>query len=258
MANKYLELVQPNIDSNGLIANNGGDEGDSSQREGSFAICIRELYDQGKVSLADYLLLRQRYWQNLLKLQCGSGSLRRGLGSQWWSQDCVMSRDQWTPNAIAVGSMDLNENLWWMIKGHLKRGLCFATNTCPDEVMASKSNWKLPDLTVLSSWGYYIRSLRAYPLWPALLITDLELLANSIIIVSNSIWAPTNTDVSNHVNSIIQAKRRLPTPISWIARQILKLDRRGMQACLDAYFSPSLNAPALNKVYADLLPEVMK
>lgn len=260
MNNKYLNAVLPNIDSYGVIGNDNGDEGDSCNREGTFAVLVRELYDQDKINIADYLLLRERYWKAFTSLKCGKGGLRRGPNqSEWFGQDCIMSRDQWTPNPIACGAMDLNDHLNYLLKGHLlHRGLMFTTNVCKNGVWRTKDNWKLPDLTVLSSWGYYIRAYRAWWLWPLLNVFDLELPINSMIIVHHSYYKPKDTDVINHLNTLIQAKRRLPTPFSWLARQLLKLDKRGMQFCMDEYFSRSLNAPAMNVLYRDLLPEFLK
>lgn len=257
---KYFEYIQPNIDKFGVIANLNNDEGDSSNREGTFALLINELHLQGKVSEIDYNILRTRYGDVIKQLYCGKGSLRRGPDlSAWTGQTDVMSRDQWVPNAIATGGMGLPA-LNALFFGHLLRGLLFATNTCPDEYITGQPGgaWKLPDITVMSSWGIYIRSYVAWPLWPLLLVFDLELLVNSMIVVWQSHYDPTETDVINHLNKLIQAYRYLPTPVSWLSAKLLKYDARGMQACLNDYFSPLLNEPALSKVYADVLVEVLK
>src|SRR5487761_305057 len=102
MNNQYFDIIQPWIDQYGLIAMKNGDEGDSCGREADFAICVRELYDQNKITVADYLLLRKRYWENISKLKQPRGSLSRGLiPNNFVSQDVVMSRDQWAPSIIA-------------------------------------------------------------------------------------------------------------------------------------------------------------
>lgn len=256
---KYFDLIKSNIDAYGLIANMpGNDEGDSSNREGVFAVAMRELYYLGKISSLDYASIQNRYATRLLNLKCGAGGLRRGLDTKPWTyQDCVMSRDQWIPNAIAAGSLELQNWLDYLFLGHLRRGLLFTTNTCPDEVFQTKQNWKIPDLTILSSHGIYIRSYKFWPLYPLLWLFDLEILVNSLIIVYQSYSNPAETDVVNHICKLIQAKRRLPTLVSWLATKVLKLDKRGMQACLDDYFSPSLNEPQLNKLFADILPTLI-
>lgn len=259
--NKYYNLIKPNIDDFGVIANMpGNDEGDSSNREGSFALVIRELYDLGRISEEDYNVLRMRYRDVLRNLKCGHGGIRRGIDtSEWTGQNDVMSRDQWIPNVIACGSLGLDD-LSYFFLGHLLRGLLFTTNTCPNEYMTGQpgGEWKLPDLTVLSSWGLYIRAYKAWLLYPFLIIFDIEILVNSCIIVYQSYYNPTETDVINQLNKLIQAKRRLPTPVSWLSAHILKYDKRGMQACLDAYFAPDLNGPRLNMVYKDILPTLVK
>src|SRR5579859_8185611 len=98
MAQKYLDILGPAIDSNGLItqtAQDNWDGGDTLQREGMFALAVRCLYDQDKILLADYLLLRQRYWNNLNNLKCCMGNYRRHTDPTMWYSDCNrMSRDQ--------------------------------------------------------------------------------------------------------------------------------------------------------------------
>lgn len=259
--NKYFAYIQPNIDQYGVIANLNNDEGDSSNREGDFALCIAELFSMTLVSDADLLDMQARYNLVLEKIKCGKGGLQRGPNkTPWTGQNDVMSRDQWIPNVIACGSMSLRSQLNYLLLGHLCRGLLFTTNTCADEYITGQpgGEWKIPDLTVLSSWGLYIRAYVAWYLYPLLLIFDLEILVNSFIIVWQSHYDPTETDVINQLNKLIQAKRYLPTPVSWLAAKVLKYDKRGMQTCLDEYFSPSLNAPALNLVYKDILPTIIK
>jgi len=255
--NKYLQLLQPNIDSFGFITQNASqnwDGGDSSQREGSFALLIEELYNQGKVDSQDMLDIFQRYEKNIDQIKCGLGGLRRHPDqSKWYGQRDVMSRDQWIPNVIACGN-GLDAELRYLLLGHMLRALLFTTNTCPDWVMTGGPGykWQLPDVTVLSSWGLYIRSFDCKLLWPLLLLFDLQTVVNSLIIVGNSMWNPTNTDVSNQLNTLIQAYRRMPTPFSWLARKILRLDKRGMDYCVDNYFSAASGAPALNVLYKEV------
>lgn len=258
--NKYFEYIQPNIDAYGVIANNNNDEGDSSQREGSFALCISALNKLGLVSDSDFAALSARYDSVLTKIKCGKGGLHRGPNENAWTgQNDVMSRDQWVPNAIACG-MTKSNNLNYLFLGHLIRALLFTTNTCADEYWTGQpgGQWKVPDITVLSSWSIYIRSYNFWLFYPLMLIFDLETLVNSLIIVWQSYYNPTETDVSNQINKLIQAHFCLPTPITWLSAKILTYDKRGMQTCLDEYFSPSLNAPAMNNVYRDIIPKVIK
>ena len=262
---KYLDLVQPAIDSFGLIAqlpSNGRDGGDTAQREGMFAIAVAYLYKLKKTDPLEYAELKHRYEYNLERLDCGPGNILRHIDpTMWYSDSDRMSRDQWTPNVIAMGMLDLKPELKRMFFGHLKRALLFTTNTrrnhCypdnhPKHMSDQDYSWKMPDITILSSWGYYIRGFRVWPLYPLLLITDLDLLVNSLIWIYKFAKAPEDTDILNHTNSLLQARWSMPTPISWIARKILKLEK--VQDCLNRYF---LNhGPALHEVFKDFLKEI--
>lgn len=266
MSQKYLDLLGPAIDSNGLITQTVKgywDGGDSLNREGMFAIAIQCLYDQKKISLEDYTLLRKRYLDNLNRLEVNWGNYRRHIDStMWYFYPNRMSRDQWTPNAIAVGLLDIEDHRKRMFWGHGKRLWFFTTNTRNNGVYPPGNpkydaatqdySWKLPDLTVLSAWGYYIRAYKAYPLYPLLLVFDVEMFANSLIWLYDFRTNPTNTDILNHTSSLIQARKSMPTPFSWLARKILSVDT--VLSKLTAYFSVS--GPRIDLVFADFLKEI--
>ena len=262
--NQYLETMQPWIDQNGLIAMKDGDEGDSCAREALFAVCIRELYDQGKINMADYLLLRKRYWENTIKLSDSQGTLKRGLIPNSWvsqSDGIVMSRDQWYPSVIAFGSLDLKGLLNYMFFGHLfHRGLLFTSNTCPNWIMKNSPQyrWKFPDVTLLDSWGIYIRAYKAWILYPFLFLFDLPILVQSLILIYNSFYNPNSTsDVPNHLCSLIQAKRRMPTLITWIARKLLNFCKNGIQTQVDNYFTPQNGSPPFGEIFKAILPNFL-
>ena len=265
---KYFDLVKPAIDSFGLIAqlpSNSRDGGDTTQREGMFAIAIAYLSKLGKIDKSEYEELKKRYSANLDRLECCMGNLRRHTDPNMWYSDCDrMSRDQWTPNVIAMGMLDLKKHLWRMFLGHLfKRALLFTTNVRhnwvypPDHPKYDPNSdltykWKLPDITIMSCWGYYIRSFNCYLLYPLLLVLDLDLLVNSLIWVYKFKYVSKDTDILNHTNSLLQATWSMPTPVSWLARKLLKLDK--VQDCLNRYFLP--DGPALHKVFNEFLKEV--
>ena len=260
-----LDLIGQCIDKFGLITqreNNNWDGGDTLQREGMFAIAVRYLYDLDKIKITDYLLLRKRYWDSLNELECGWGNYRRHIDHDMWYFDPDrMSRDQWTPNAIAVGMLDLYDHRKRMLWGHGKRLWLFTTNTRrnwvyppgnPKHEADQDYSWKIPDITILSSWGYYIRSFHAYPLYPLLCLFDLELLGNSLLWRWKFQKRPEDTDILNHTNSLLQARKSMPTPLSWLARKILSADK--ILEKLQAYFEPA--GPRIDLLFREFLKEI--
>lgn len=260
-----LEALGQCIDKFGLItqtAQDNWDGGDTAQREGMFAIAVRHLYDLDKIKLSEYLILRQRYWDSLNELECGWGNYRRHIDpSMWYFDSNRMSRDQWTPNAIAVGMLDLYDHRKRMFWGHGKRLWLFTTNTRrnhtyppghPKHAIDQDYSWKLPDLTLFSSWGYYIRSYKAYPAYPLLLLFDVDLLVGSLIWRWKFKNKPTDTDILNHCNGLIQAQKRMSTPLSWLARKIMNVDT--VLSKLEGYFK--FDGPRLDLVFKDFLKEI--
>jgi hypothetical protein len=259
MANKYLDILSPCIDQYGFITQAGPqfDGGDSSQREGTLMLWSWCALQEGKLSQADYDVIQARYIANYAKLRegCMPGEITRHRGSaQWYDLPWRMSRDQWTPNAISAGLVKQNRaDLLW---GASLRGFLFTTNLIPNWVVKGQTGYeiKCPDLTVLSSWGYMARWAGWLAL-PLVLITDLDLLVNSIIWHYNiKNPANTNTDISNHVNSLLQAKYKCPTPFSWLARRILNVN--DVQNLLNSYFGPG-SCP-LGQVSQDFLADSWK
>lgn len=262
---KYLYMLGPAIDSFGLItqtAQDYFDGGDTLQREGMFAIAIRCLYDQDKITIADYLLYRKRYWNHLNRLYITCGNYKRHVDpAMWYSGNSVMSRDQWTPNVIAMGMLDLDDHNRKSFWGHGKRLWLFTTNTRrnyaypPGHPKANAENsyrWKLPDLTILSCWGNHCRSHKAYLTYPLLCLTDLDLLVSSLIWLYKFRKTPNDTDILNHVNSLIQAQKIMPTPVSRLARKLLPVDV--VLQKLKAYFS--FDGPRIDLLFAEFLRNI--
>jgi hypothetical protein len=252
LSNKYLEVVRPAIDQYGIIAQLSGDGGDSSQREGQFMLYSYAGYKQGKITKQEYDLIVARYLTTYDRLRkgCMPGEIRRHDGSEKWTdKNLRMSRDQWTPNAISIGLVGTLKQKFNLILGMAMRGFLFTTNIYSNGDQPTK---KVPDLTLLSAWGFVMRWSPIF--WPLLFLTDLDLLFGSFIWLYRFKLSPGNTDILNHVNALIQAKYRCPTPISWLARKILPLDK--VQDCLDRYFGTV--GPALNVIAKDVLPEVWK
>jgi hypothetical protein len=258
--NRYLQIMNPAIDSFGLIAQlpqAGRDGGDSAQREGMFLVLSYVAQKNGLISSEEFSEIVSRYLSNYERLQqtCMPGEIRRHVDqTKWYGFNWRMSRDQWTPNAIALGLVAARGKQWNMVLGCFMRLFLFTTNVIPNYVVKGDADYKfkVPDLTVLASWGYMFRW--SYIFWPLLLITDLDLLVNSMIWkyrMSNS--SNTNTDILNHVNSLLQAQVRMPTPWSYLARKMLPVGK--VNALLDSYFG-SQYGPAINVIASEVLPKV--
>jgi len=142
-----------------------------------------------------------------------------------------MSRDQLTPMIIAAGYWD-KEELRKIAKGHLKRGFLFTNNTRRNG--ANKINhgklvageirnydWKIPDPTGPSIWSNFIRAYNFWPLYPLLLLFDIELFVNSIL------WRYFRKDniAMNYTLTLLQANDRMPTPWGWLSRKIMPVKK---------------------------------
>ena len=257
---KYLDILQPAIDQWGFIAQlpaQDRDGGDTAQREGMLMLWAHCALRVGKISQADYDQIQTRYLANYDKLRAGCmpGEITRHRGdTKWYDLKWRMSRDQWTPNVIA-STFTKKHRLDWIL-GSFLRGALFTTNLIPNYVAKGDPGYKikLPDITLLASWGYMLR-YAGWAAWPLVCVTDLELLVNSILWyfrLKNS--ANTNTDILNHVNSLLQAKYACPTPVSWLARKMLNVD--DVLGLLDRYFDPE--SPAMNLIARDFLPDAWK
>lgn len=139
--------------------------------------------------------------------------------NEWWAKLWVMSEDNWTPAMIAVGFCDgpvCGLAAQDMAKALIKRfGFFWNYKT----IGSMEINKKVPDVAFLTTYGVIIRSLKLWYLWPLLVVCDAWLLLQSVVRVVASIFFPKDTGPClNHQLRLIQARKRLPTPISWLAR----------------------------------------
>lgn len=272
---KYFDLIKPSIDANGVITqgvNDGFDGGDTAQREGMFAFGAYILHKLGKMDDAEYQFCTDRYAKivSLLNDPNHSGLLRRYPNLPFWgAYSDRLSRDQATSNVPAMGFLHrsaLKSFIW----AHLKyRGLLFLTNTRVNGSYPGDANyaWKLPDVTVMSFHGMYVRAFKAWPLYPLLWLTDLEILVNSIIKVVSYANNPYNNDDLSHLMVLYQSELSMPTLWSKMAKWIYRLRKypaghgdakNPAQATMNAYFEYNSNevaewqGPALNLVYQEI------
>jgi len=270
---KFFNLIKPSIDEFGLIAQLNGDGGDTFQREGMFmfgAWCLFELY---QMDLEEYEFIKARYRYVCEQLMCNNSNYKRHVDQTKWYGHCDrMSRDQCVPNIISWGAIKscsrLKRRLFDFFCGHLKRGLLFTTNTRKNGLLETK--WKLPDITFIGFWAYYIRGFNLWFLYPLLCLFDLDLVINAIIKLYYG-KDPNNTDDLNFIISLIYAQKRLPTFMSKLAKMIYKkrplakkhLDYNedfGPQSALNAYFrgGGANEGPRLNEIYKPIVYHYLK
>lgn len=210
-------------DSNGLIVQADGDQGDTAGRTGDFWF-HRGLSGASTVDHLEFMRL-------LTLLQVSPGVFVRH--PDHYNDPNDFSRDQTVPLILAMGAMEEYDSLRQLLKQQIKRYTLYQNN----------------DLATPQDWGYYIRALRVWYLYPVLLVGDLFMLTNSLIRCINGSDDNTSDDV-NHTLALLQAQYSYPTPISWLSRKIYKWFRRGgIQNAWDQYFKPSSGANPFNKLY---------
>jgi len=254
---KYYKILAPNIDQNGLIVQSAADQhpgGDTLHREGFMALIARELYDQDKIKLAEYLLWRGRFHDNLLKLKDPDkkGNYSRHVDrSRWFGRFDIMSRDQWLPVAAAMGAMHLHDLGKDLICGAATRGFVLTTNSHPNT--DEKKPWKLPDLMGPKCWALMIRIKERSLLDWMLPILDIEMLVNSWLWMWKFKYKKNDTDILNHWVTLVRARRRGDNFVSKLARKLMRKRLDKVQFCFEDYFAPSTNAPQFQIILADIL-----
>ncbi len=292
---KWFPLMEDGISpETGLIgqtALNNYDQGDTLNREGHLMTAAWILHFKlKKMSASEYQFLKRRYERVLARLQDPndpSNFARTIVPGYWGSRYNCMSRDQMTPNlvAIAMNGMKRLGSLFW---NHLKRrALCFTTNVHnnwsyppghPDHD-AKEWKWKLPDLTILAYWNIYIRGAPLWlkiPLYPLVTVLDLDTLIGSLLKV---LWYgkdSNNTDDIQHIGMLAHNHYSMPTISSWLALKIYKkyrpLARRDeflpseaaqyavetnpAQVVLNAYYRHLGYGPKLNEVWRPIIEKL--
>ena len=158
--------------------------------------------------------------------------------SQWYSDLDRGTGDATLSLIIHAGNRNDNEVLFGMLWGFIKR-FWFCTNSFrrnywkdkDEHIKKAPSYKKWPDdLSYLHTTrdfrplfvGQFIRSLRFWPFYPLLFVTDfLDLFVGACLMFSNSGKTKEGSDL-NYILKTEQARRNLPTPISWAARELYK------------------------------------
>jgi hypothetical protein len=154
---------------------------------------------------------------------------------KWYGRPWRFSRDQLIGllcGLIARRNRDADVLLVGhsLFQKHLLRGFLFAWNrirnfqyetvgehlikSTPDVKWNSKP--KMSDITGPEVWGLWIRFWNWWPLYPLLLIFDLETLVGAILWR----WKPKNDITRNHMLIMITQKNCMPTPASWLALKL--------------------------------------
>lgn len=260
MPNKYLDILAPAIDPYGLIAqlpSQDRDGGDTSQREGMLMIHSWASNKEKCLPESDLQAIKSRYLSvyNRLRKGCMLGEIRRHDGSdKWYDLHLRMSRDQWIPNAIALGYVGSLRQKLSMICGMALRGFLFTTNLYNNGTDPGPK--KIPDVTALSSWGIILRWLPIWTVlpWIPLCILDLALLYGSYSLNKSYPTNPGDGNSLNQVNLLLQARYRFPTPASWLARKLLPL--QSVLNDFDIYFGNG--GPPMNVIARDFLEKSWK
>lgn len=267
------------------------DGGDACQRMGMFftGIYVRthQLEGTPAENISDFPYINQN--QVYDKLRCGIGNYRRHNDATYWYADCDRgSRDQITPNIIFWALSKNTKRLWDYFKGHLLRGLLFTTNlrrngtteenhgySRPGAEPLNKfhefvlkyripffgvpdgtrnNNLKIPDLTLFEFWSWYIRGFRLYPLYPLLLILDIESFVNSIL---KRTLVKEDVDVLNHVVSCTLAHYVMPTPWTIIANRYIN-SAEDMDKKFEKYFEWHRSPKMIHDLWKPIIYAIFK
>lgn len=283
------DLYSKYIDSKGCVLKSNGDGGDCAQRTGTY-YALKAW--RGSLTKVDRINFKRAI--KALQVPGQWGKYRRHWNEKSWpSQDCVMSRDNWKSIIVSMGELGLHKELFIAMLRWLCRGM-FMTNTIRNGVFRDYKlysqdpfrhhtwipGWRIPDFAPFDL-GVYIRAFSAWPLWPLLLVLDSELLVNSIIkVIYGRLWkylpekitrkVTKSADDINFIIELIQARKRLPTPLSWLARKIYNFrphmktfgrtikdplyeTSSGPQSALQYYFYRSKNDPPLDLMFKALV-----
>jgi hypothetical protein len=212
--------------------NTFGDAGDSTHKTSHLEIALILTNDLAHPS-----------FEKLVDVQKATPFVRHPDPAKWYSETNRFSRDQATPYLIALA---LNKNykmLSHFFFRHMLHGFLFTWNYIPNWVMPGDAGYKkkMPDITLFEFFNVYIRGFRLYPLYPLLLLGDLEMLGGVIVKRFQD-----DNDVANSLANTLLAQCVMSTPLSYLARKILKPI---VQERLDSYFMESKMEPPINEFY---------
>lgn len=209
-----LELIKPNIDSQGLIIHNveewGG--GDTAQREGMWAYGLALQYPQHRLSIA------VAFNRSLEKLQVPGkpGNYVRHPrvpgAPDWYDDPYDFTRDQSIPLLAAMGRLKNKPHLKAFFKANLRRGMFCQNGRDPWWGPNHLNMWYR---AFADAWGpgflWYLN--------PFLWLGDLFLIFASIFACARAKMTPDFSDDINFQICLLQTNT-LDTPLAQIARGI--------------------------------------
>lgn len=231
------DIFENHIDSDGLIVQRNRDPGDTASRVG----LLHALRSFNKDNLEHNSM---SFDHMLSKIEIRPGIyIRHPFVDAFKDQTFTFnefdfSRDQAVPLIVALGLFDEQRV---RLKNMFKQ-------QCSRPLMKFQNKDFLGPLEASA----YIRSFNFKLLYPFLLFMDVGLLVNAIIRVVRRALDPDDTsDDVIMALLVIQANKIMPTPLSFIARQIYKISKP-MKA-LESYFRPETLAPPMHELYRPLL-----
>lgn len=246
------------FDKDNLPVQKDGDRGDTANRIGLLALAVAmidgPMRDKGYsyLNISDTIMDKFIFPPALSKIRVARGVYVRHpdgttpYPSGQLPQDFIaaphrFSRDQQIPIKVSLG-------FYSALKNELQ-----------DMWKAQKSRWlryQNIDIPSPEHLGQYVRSFNAKWLWPVNLVGDVFMLGGTLVGIAR--YKINNDDVDFFVNnlpSILQARFRNPTPLSWLSR---KLTAPYMQKAWDHYFREETGACAFNELYRPIIKELIE
>lgn len=227
-----MKKLSDYIDTYGLICQIEDDGsfggGDSANRCGLLAVASEfnnGLYQADLDMSKEHVMAACNSMFGRIETRPGVG-IRHPEATKWWSNSKFFSRDQQSAVVIGAGFSNNQVLVLSLFKNHLKRFGLYQNFQINSLDVDGKKHFIQGDMATPEHFNYYVRALNLWALYPVLLIGDLFMLLNSIIIVIKSIFDADDTSNDlNHICALLQAKRKLPTPISWLARKVYRFFR---------------------------------
>lgn len=235
-----LEVIKrENTDHLGLIVQKDGDRGDTAHKTGiAYYLYLKNL------SLVDHngdnLIVGFKKALDQIEVAPGVWVRHPIPAQEYVANPADFSRDQEINLIIAMGEYpEERERLKRMIGRRWSRF----------------GRYQNKDIMGPQHLSADLRSLNNKLTYPILFLTDVGLVFDAVVAIARRMKDKNDVDVIiNDTMMLDQARRRMPTPWSWLARQIMKLTN--IQSAWDTYFHPSSNAPPLNvfaRVFIDRL-----
>lgn len=246
------------IDDYGLIVQSDLDGGDSANRVGLY----------GVASEFNPLATKDNFnvMAVLVEPEPGLG-IRHPDPDKWYSKLKYFSRDQHSAlilGGILAGNTELVKRFFHK---HLSRFGAYQNFQFNSTDVDGKYKFVTGDIASPEHWGYYIRGLNMWYLYPLLPVCDLFMLINSLVIIGKSWYDADDTSNDlNHIAALLMTKKIYPTPVSWLARKVYKWFRSNAgvnnenrlkgfapQTALDHYFRVEAKGPPINELFAPFL-----